>query len=136
MHMMSQTMIQMLWDHLREHEDGDLEQFEDIIELFEKIDRLVDVVNGTRREMDVHFLDCPQHKHVFELFSVLQLFEEWKDWCEGFTFKFITRESYEDLQWMCFGLIGVACTYLSADKSRKCTRGAMAQMCVSTFLQK
>ena len=123
MHMMCQTMIQMLRDHSQEHEDGDSENFEDIIEMFQKIDRLVDIVNGTRRERDVQFIDCPQHKHIFELFSTLQLFEEWKDQCGGFTFEFITRETYEDLQWMCFGLIGVACTYLLADKSRKMHQG-------------
>ena len=122
----SQTMIRMIKDYCKEYgdsdaEEADLESYEPVIEIFEKVDRLVDIINATRRDLNVGYIDCPQHKHIFELFSVLQLFKEWKDQASGF--EFITRESWEDLQWMVFGLVGVACTYLDDDKKKKLHQG-------------
>ena len=56
-------------------------------------------------------------------FSILQVFEEWKEEAGGLTNKYITRETYEDLKWMVFGLAGLACTYLKEDKSLKLHQG-------------
>ena len=39
------------------------------------------------------------------------------------TKKFITRETYEDMKWMVFGLAGLACTYLKDDNSLKLHQG-------------
>ena len=35
----------------------------------------------------------------------------------GFTHEYITRQTYEDLVWMVFGVAAVACTYLEDDCS-------------------
>ena len=122
MHICSQTMIRMIRDYCEFHEDGDTEEWETIIEVLEKVDRTVDIIN-CRRDRGFECIDCPQHKHIYELFSVLQLFEEWKEDAGGFTFEFITRQTYEDLQWMVFGIAGIACRYLNPDKSRKMHQG-------------
>ena len=87
------------------------------IEVIDKVDRLVDICNA-RFDRGVECLNCPKHKHVFELFSILQLFEEWREQAGGFNKKFITRQTCEDLQWLAFGMVGVACYYLKSDKSR------------------
>ena len=47
------------------------------------------------------------------------MFEEWKENVGGFTCECITRQTYEDLQWMIFSVVGVACKYLDKDKSKK-----------------
>ena len=118
----SQTMIRLIKDCCEAHpDDYDLEAYEPVIEIFDKVDRLVDIINATRRDLKVEYIDGPQHKHIFELFSVLQLFQLWREDAENF--EFITRESYEDLQWMVFGMAGVACTYLDGDKSKKMHQG-------------
>ena len=110
MHICSQTMIRMIRDYFELHEDGDTEEWDTVIEVLEKIDRTVDIIN-CRLDRGVDYIDCPQHKHIYELFSVLQLFEEWKENTGEFTFEFITRQTYEDLQWMVFGIAGVVCRY-------------------------
>ena len=101
------------------------------IETFDKVDRLVDIINA-RREKKVEFINSPQHKHVYELFSVLQLFEDWKN--ESSAFEYITRESYEDLKWMVFGMAGLACTYMKEDKSLQINQWRSgSDVCEHTF---
>ena len=36
---------------------------------------------------------------------------------------YMTRECYEDLSWMVFATVGVACAYLDEDKSKKMHQG-------------
>jgi hypothetical protein len=123
----SQTMIRMINDYCKPKAeggcDGNLKQYGPMLEIFDKVDRLVDIINATRvkngKDLKVEFINSPQHRHILELFSVLQLFEEWKSDAGGFTNHFITRQTYEDLKWMVFGLAGVACTYLNNDKSKQ-----------------
>lgn len=45
------------------------------------------------------------------------MFEDWKEEAGGFTDKFITRQTYEDLVWMVFGVAAIACTCLEEDES-------------------
>ena len=116
MHILSQTMIRMIRDFC-ELEAENIEDWIPFIEVIDKVDRLVDICNA-RYDRGVECLNCPKHKHVFELFSILQLFEEWREQAGGFNKKFITRQTYEDLQWLAFGMVGVACYYLKSDKSR------------------
>ncbi|KAL7524454.1 hypothetical protein ACHAXR_000576, partial [Thalassiosira sp. AJA248-18] len=110
----SQTMIKMIRDFCNEQEDED-------------IDELVDIINATRvkngKNLNVGFIDKPDHRHIYELFSILQLFEEWREDTEGFTHEFITRQTWMDLCWMVFGMAGVACTYLKKDGSRQIHQG-------------
>ena len=117
MQILSQTMIRMIKDYCRLEEEP-VEEWEQVIDVIDRIDRMVDVLNA-RWDRGAEQIDSPQHKHIFELFSVLQMFEEWKDDVGGFTFEFITRQTYEDLQWMIFSIVGIACTYLDLNKSKK-----------------
>lgn len=119
----SQTTIKMVNDYCELPDGGKKEDYAGMLELFEKVDRLVDIINVTKRERRVEYISCPRHKHVYELFSILQLFEEWKKEAGGLTKKYITRETYEDLKWMVFGLAGLACTYLKDDNSLKLHQG-------------
>jgi hypothetical protein len=46
------------------------------------------------------------------LFGILRLFNEWKEECGGFSKQFITQYTFEDLQWLVFGVAAVAGLYL------------------------
>lgn len=95
MQILSQTMIRMIKDYCMLEEEP-VEEWEQVTDVIDRIDRMVDVLNA-RWDRGAEQIDSPQHKHMFELFSVLQMFEEWKDDVGGFTFEFITRQTYEDL---------------------------------------
>ena len=92
-----------------------------MIDVFEKVDRLIDIMNGTafsnKKDRDVELINTPKHRHISELFDVLRLFEEWKNECGGFNHKYITVYTYEDLVWMVFGVAAVASLYLKEDGS-------------------
>ena len=74
-HICSQTMIRMIWNYCELYEDGDTEEWDTVIKVLEKIDRTVDIIN-CRWDRGVDYIDCLQHKHIYELFAVHQLFEE------------------------------------------------------------
>ncbi|KAL7527937.1 hypothetical protein ACHAXR_003152, partial [Thalassiosira sp. AJA248-18] len=116
----SQTMIQMIKDHCDCVENlADIEEFAPIIELFDKVDRLVDIMNGSNQKKgkvrNVQLINHPKHGHISELFDILRVFEEWKNEVGGDTKKFITNYTYEDLVWMVFGVAATACLYLKED---------------------
>ena len=110
----------MIREYCEVTETADISDYEPMIELFDKVDRLVDIMNGNNvsggKNRDVEHINCPRHRHVFELFDVLRIFEEWKKESGGFSAKFITNYTYEDLVWMVFG-IAAAATYLKEDRS-------------------
>lgn len=126
MHVLSQSMIAMIKDAC-EAGHGDIEDHESFIQIVSAVDRLVDIMNAQRfkngKDKQVFQIDSPFHPHVFELFDILRVFEEWKEDTGGFTKEFITSQTYEDLVWMVFGVAGVACTYLDADESLKFHQG-------------
>ena len=118
----SQTMIKMIRDHCDRAENlANIKDYEPMIELFDKVDRLVDIMNGTGykkgKNRMVELINHPKHPHITELFDVLRVFEEWKKESGGFTEKFITNYSYEDLVWMVFGIAASACLYMKEDGS-------------------
>eukprot|EP00985_Skeletonema_marinoi_P002567 scaffold1057_cov203-Skeletonema_marinoi.AAC.15 len=96
-----------------------------MITIFDKVDRLVDIMNGTgyknAKDKQVELINKPQHRHVEELFDILKLFEDWKadteKYGKKFTYEYITRYTYEDLVWMVFGVAAVAVLYLNSDGS-------------------
>ena len=92
-----------------------------MIDLFEKVDRLVDIMNGKdysgKKNRDVEFINTPRHRHIFELFDILRLFEVWKKECGGCNDKYITVYTYQDLVWMVFGIAAMSCLYLKDDGS-------------------
>lgn len=101
------------------------EFYKPLREIIEKVDRVVDIFNGTvenRRgeKKGCENINSPTHKHVVELLDILALFSEWR--AEAKELKnsdlFIPYTSFDDLCSMVFGLVGVAQTYLKADGSR------------------
>ena len=76
-----------------------------------------------------------RHRHVMEMFDVLRLFEEWRSEVGGFNEKFITKQTWEDLVWMVFGLAGVAC-FLKEDGSEQMHQGRSgSDVCEHFFSQ-
>ena len=61
----SQTTIKMAND-----DGGKKEDYAGMLELFEKVDWLVDIINVTKRERRVEYINCPRHKYLYELFSI------------------------------------------------------------------
>ena len=122
----SQTTIKMIKDHCDTF-GIDVAKYQPMIDLFNSVDRLVDIMNGKAfqgsKDKNVQLIDCPKHSHITELFDVLRLFEEWKEESGGFTKKFITKQMYEDLVWMVFGVAAHAVLYLKDDKSRVMHQG-------------
>ena len=120
MQALSQTMADMLTDYCKPEAEGgkggDIKEFEPMLEIISAVNRLVDIMNGIRfkngKDKEVYLIDTPFHPHIFELFDILRLFEDWKKEAGGFTDKFLTRQTYEDLVWMVFGVAALACTYL------------------------
>ena len=106
---MSQMCIRMIRDVCETDNDYRLDDYKPMIELFDKVDRLVDIMNGASEPRNVENINEPRHKHVLELFGVLRLFEEWREECGGFNENFIAQQTWEDLVWMVFGVAGAAC---------------------------
>ena len=115
----SQTTIQMIKDNCNCNENlADIEDYEPMIEIFNHVDRLVDVMNGVGfkngKDRNVELINSPTHSHILELFDALCIFEDWKEECGGYNNKFITNYTHEDLIWMVFGVAGISCLYLDA----------------------
>ena len=73
-HILSQTMAGEIKDFC-DQEDEYIEEWSALIDVLERIDRLVDICNA-RLDRGAECLNFPQQKQTFELFSVLQSFEE------------------------------------------------------------
>jgi hypothetical protein len=116
----SQDSIQIIDDNCEKVGGKDL--YAPLRELLDKMDRLVDIINCTRmngtRFKGCEPIDAPSHPHVLELLNIAAYLEDWRKECGGFTNEFITRETFEDLCWTIFGIVGVALFYLKEDKSR------------------
>ena len=98
----SQMCIKMIKDYCVVSENpAELEDYHPMIYLSEKVDRLVDIMNGIGfskgKHRDVQLINTPRHCHSFELFGILCLFEEQKKVCGGFNTNFITVYTYENL---------------------------------------
>ena len=84
----SQNTITML---KQECDNEELKNFAPMIQIFEAVDRLVDIMNGVGykncKDKNVELIDCPYHYHMTELFDILKTFEQWKMECGGFNKK-------------------------------------------------
>ena len=78
-------------------------------------DRLVDIWNANHSKK-CECINSPVHPHVKELHCILLLFAEWRNECKTKD-EFITRESWDDLCWLVYGIEGLAKDYLCLDKS-------------------
>ncbi len=121
----SQSTIQMIRQYCDLDNDANITTYEGMLELFDKVDRLVDICNaydgnqitkvGKRRDVDK--INHPTHRHIKELFEILRLFEEWKTECGGLNKKFVTWQTYEDLKWIVFGIASMGVLYMKEDGS-------------------
>mmetsp|Transcript_33560 Transcript_33560/g.57027 ORF Transcript_33560/g.57027 Transcript_33560/m.57027 type:complete len:436 (+) Transcript_33560:75-1382(+) len=129
----SQNTIGMINDYCDpdQYEDGEevpsINEFAPMIAIFEKVDRLVDIMNGRSykngKDKDVELINSPTHRHIEELFDVLRIFVEWKEETKKTPHQFITSYTYEDLVWMVFGVASVAALYLDEDESKTIHQG-------------
>ena len=87
------------------------EKYESLKSMIMKIDRFVNIMNNT----DVS--DSPDHFHIQELLDIMVFFCKWKDETKDKDNNSITWQCHEDLSWLIFATIGIARTYLKADKS-------------------
>jgi hypothetical protein len=131
---MSQSTIGMIKEHCESDDnDDDISIYQGMIEIFDKIDRLVDICNAYHEDQDtksgrarnVQKINHPKHKHVIELFDILRVVEEWKLECGGFNKRFLTRQTYEDLLWVVYGIAGIASCYLKDDGSLTLDQGRL-----------
>jgi hypothetical protein len=81
----------------------------------------------------VQKINHPKHEHIIELFDVLRIVKEWKRECGGFNKKFLTRQTYEDLQWVVYGIAGVASCYLKEDGSVALDQGRLGSGIMEHF---
>lgn len=123
----SQSMIETCKEFCTPPNKGVIEEYEPMIELLDNVDRLIDIMNGKAfnrgKKKNVWTIDSPNDPLIVELFNILRTFEEWKEEAGGFTDKFITQYTYEDLVWMVFGVAGVAAMNLKIDGSLKMHQG-------------
>ena len=91
-----------------------------MLEIIFELDQLIDLMNATDNHNRVKKLggkiNSPTHHHLVELLKTLALLNVWKKKAGKFKERFITNESFEDLTWMVYGVVGVSMTFLKADK--------------------
>jgi hypothetical protein len=120
---MSMTMCNLIDKQIGEDKLSS-ELFAPLRKIIGKVDRLVDIFNGTRvNDKNVpkgcENVNSPSHRHIEEVLDILALFNEWR--LEAKAKKdsnlFIPYTSFDNLCSMVFGLVGIAQTYLRADGS-------------------
>ena len=118
---MSDTMRRMIISHA-DH-CGGTDKYKSILEIISNIDLLVDICNGTNMSSKGIYKGCecintPDHPHIGELLDIMETFVTWKLESGEEKRHFITEQSYEDLIYLVVGIVGLASTYLKADRSR------------------
>ena len=61
-------------------------------------------------------LNSPSHFHLQELLNILITFTEWKNEAGVNVKEFVPWQTYEDLCYLIFGLVGLSRCYLQEDK--------------------
>ena len=108
------------------------------IKIISTLDRLVDIMNARSVHngvpKDGRIIHKPTHPHLMELLDTLKIFAAWKKEADSNKEHFITPESYEDMTWMIYAVIGVAVTHLSDDGSKKMDQGRFgSDVCENHF---
>ena len=61
-------------------------------------------------------ITSPTHCHLVELLETLAMFNNWKKEAGKFKESFNTSESFDDLTWMVYAVVGVSISYLIKEK--------------------
>lgn len=113
----SSTMARLIERHAAEA--GGRAKYASILELIKRVDRLVDIFNGTRQskrngqDKGCENIDCRKHPLLKELLETLCIFAKWKKESGMNSSHFIPYTLYDDLCSMVFGLVGLSQMYLS-----------------------
>ena len=107
----SESMLRLIDDYAKDKID-EYRLFQAIVLA---LDRLIDIMNAKYENGAVIkgcvVIDSPTHHHLDELSSIAALFAEWKKNSKEPS-HFITETSYQDMLWLCFGTVGIACQCL------------------------
>jgi hypothetical protein len=94
-----------------------LDDFYSMILVFDKLDRLVDIMNATRssnknakRRKNCHDINSPPRPHLIELLNILAVFYDWRLETGDDKDSFVPLTTYEDLCWIIFAVVGVGKT--------------------------
>jgi hypothetical protein len=87
----SLTMIRMVEDYCKPESEGgrggDIEQYRPMLDIFHKVNRLVDIMNAKPMNRGVHLnvekINSPKHIHLTELLDILRIFTAWKKECKS-----------------------------------------------------
>jgi hypothetical protein len=112
-------MITMINENADSMELVGLDDFSTMILVFDKLDRLVDIMNATRssnknakRPQNCHDINSLSHPHSNELLNILAVFYDWRLEAGDDTDSFVPLTTYEDLCWIIFAVVGVGNTHL------------------------
>ena len=108
------------------------------IKIVSTFDRLIDIMNARLVNNGVLKDGCiihkPTHRHLMELLHTLKIVTTWKKETVNNKEQFITLESYEDMTWMMYAVIGVAVAYLKEDGSKRMDQGRFgSDLCENHF---
>ena len=78
---MSQSTRSMIIEHCKRSTYANIEEYQGLLDLFDKVDRLVDICNArdeneitkSKTKRNIQKIDHPKHKHLYELFDVLSI---------------------------------------------------------------
>jgi hypothetical protein len=125
MQVCSTTMVELIDEYADKVDSGGngTAVFSSLKAVLLKVDRLVDICNGTIKnkkgvKKGCENIDRPDHPLLKEALEVLVMFAEWKKEAGKETSAFITNQSYEDLCWLVCCLVGVSQTYLRPDQKK------------------
>ena len=124
----SQTTLKMLSNkrllakcHMNEELVGPMKK------VIAAMDEMIDIMNATSIHNGVpkngRIINKPTYKHIMKLLNILKLFTTWKQEPGSKKENFITSESYDDLVWMVYAVVGVATHYLDEDGKKTMDQG-------------
>ena len=102
-------------------------------EILFTLDQTIDIMNAKSNHNGVKKLgekiNNPKHRHLAELLSTLAIFTDWKKEAGKFDERFIPIQSYEDMTWMIFSVVGISILYLNEDGSLVFDQGRSGSDC-------
>ena len=114
---LSSSVLSLIDRYSKEKGSDIVQKYAPLRTIIQSCDRLVDIWNANHGKK-CKCIDSPIHPHIKELHAILLVFAEWKNSCKSKN-EFITNESWEDLCWMIYGIIGMSLIYLRKDGSQR-----------------